>query len=99
MDNRSSVGSAQARQPRGKCSRISYKNDQGFPGGSSVKNLPANTGDVGSIPGLGRLPGEGNGNSLQYSCLENSMAGGPWLATIHVVAESDTTEHTCLMAL
>ena len=64
MDNRSSVGSAQARQPRGKCSRISYKNDQGFPGGSSVKNLPANTGDVGSIPGLGRLPGEGNGSPL-----------------------------------
>ena len=62
MDNRrSSVGSAQDRQPRGKCSRISYEKYQGFPGGSVVKNLPANTGGVvGSVPGLGRLPGEGN---------------------------------------
>ena len=48
---------------------------QGFPGGSVVKNPPANagdTGDSGSIPGLGRSPGGGNGNSLQYSCLEKS---------------------------
>jgi len=45
----------------------------GFPGGSVVKNLPANVGDMGSIPGSGRSPGEGNGNSLQYSCLENCM--------------------------
>ena len=65
MDNRrSSVGSAQARQPRGKCSRISYEKDQGFPGGSAVKNPPANTGGVGSVPGLGRLPGEGNDSPL-----------------------------------
>ena len=42
----------------------------GFPGGSGVKNLPANAGDVGSIPGSGRSPGGGNGNPLQYSCLE-----------------------------
>ena len=51
----------------------------GFPGGSVVKNLPANTGDTrdaGSIPGLGRSPGVGNGNSLQYSSLENSMNRG-----------------------
>ena len=46
---------------------------QGFPGGSAVKNLPANAGDMGSIPGSGRSPGEGNGNLLQYSCLENPM--------------------------
>ena len=48
----------------------------GFPSGSVVKNPPANAGDTGSISGLGRSPGEGNGNSLQYSCLENSMDRG-----------------------
>ena len=47
-----------------------------FPGGSVVKNPPANTGDVGSISGLGRSPGEGNGNPLQYSCQENPMDRG-----------------------
>ena len=52
----------------------------GFPGGSEVKNLPENTGDVGSIPGSGRSPEEGNGNPLQYSCLGNSMDGGAWQA-------------------
>ena len=57
-----------------------------------VKNLPANTGDMGSIPGLGRSPGEENGNPLQYSCLENSMDRGAWRATVHgVMQESDTT--------
>ena len=49
----------------------------GFPGGSVVKNLPANGGDTGSIPGLGRCPGEGNGNPFQYSCLGNPMAEEP----------------------
>ena len=44
-----------------------------FPGGSVVKNLPANAGDVGSVPGLGRSPGEGHGNPFHYSCLENPM--------------------------
>ena len=51
-----------------------------------VKNLPANigdTGDVGSIPGLDRFPGEGNGNPLQYSCLENRMDSGAWWAMVH----------------
>ena len=47
-----------------------------FPGGSVAKNLPANARDAVSIPGLGRCPGRGNGNPLQYSCLENSMDGG-----------------------
>ena len=47
-----------------------------FPGGSEVKASASNVGDLGSIPGLGRSPGEGNGNPLQYSCLENSMDGG-----------------------
>ena len=52
----------------------------GFPGGSVVKNPPANAGDVGLIPGLGRTPGEGNGNPLQYSCLGNPMDRGTWQA-------------------
>ena len=53
---------------------------EGFLGSSVVKNLPANTGDVNLIPGLGRSPGEGNGNSLQYSFLENPMDRGAWWA-------------------
>ena len=59
----------------------------GFPGGAVVKNPPANAGnarDMGSIPGLGRYPGVGNDNPLQYSCLENSMDRGAWLG-LHVV--------------
>ena len=55
-----------------------------------VKTLPANagdTGDVGSIPGSGRYPGIGNGNPLQYSCLENSMNRGAWWAAVHGVAK------------
>ena len=60
------------------------------PGGAVVKNLPANAGDVGLIPGLGRRPGQGNGNPLQYSCLENSMDGGAWWATVSGVAKSWT---------
>ena len=50
----------------------------GFSGGSEVKASAWNEGDPGSIPGLGRSPGEGNGNSLQYSCLENPMEGEAW---------------------
>ena len=57
-----------------------------------VKNLPANAGDAGSIPGSGRSHGEGNGNPLQYSCLENPINRGAWRATVHEVTESDTTE-------
>ena len=65
----------------------------GFPSDSVVKNLPANPGDLDSIPGLGRSPGEGNGNSLQYSCLENPVDGEVRRATVHGVAkESDMTE-------
>ena len=65
----------------------------GFPGGSEVKNPPANAGNVGSIPGSGRSPGEGNGNPLQYSCLRNPMDRGAWQATVHGVAkESDMTQ-------
>ena len=57
----------------------------GFPSGSVVKNPPANTEDLGSIPGSGRSPGERNGYPLQYSCLENSMDRGAWQATVHGV--------------
>ena len=61
-----------------------------FPGGSAVKNFPANAGDVGSIPGSGRPPGEGNGNPLQYSCLENAMDREAWWATVPGVAKNWT---------
>ena len=65
----------------------------GFTGGSAGKESVCNAGDLGLIPGLGRPPGEGNGNPLQYSCLENPMDSGTWRATVHGVAkESDTTE-------
>ena len=62
-----------------------------------VKNLPANAGDardLGLIPGSGKYPGVGNGNPFQYSCLENPMDRGAWQATVHRVAELDTTEAT-----
>ena len=57
-----------------------------------LKNLLANAGDTGLIPGWGRSPGEGNGHPLQYSCLGNPMDGGAWQATVHRVAKEDTTE-------
>ena len=64
----------------------------GFSGGSELKNPPANTGDVGSILGLGRSPGGGNGNPLQYSCLGNPMERGAWQAIVNgVTKESDMT--------
>ena len=72
--------------------RFNLQSYNGLPGGSAVKNLPANAGDMGSIPGSGRFLGEENGNPLQYCCLENPMernlAGySPWNCK-----ESDTTE-------
>ena len=63
---------------------------QSFPGGSEVKASAQNAGDLGSIPGSGRSPGEGNGNPLQYSCLENPMDREAWWATVHGVAKSLT---------
>ena len=70
----------------------------GFPGSSAVKNPPANsegTRDAVSIPGSGRSPGGGNGNPLQYSCLENPTDRGAWWATVHGVAKSQAlTEYT-----
>ena len=59
----------------------------GFSGGSAVKNLPANAGDAGLIPGLGRSPKEGNGNPLQFYCLGNSMDRGGWWAIVHEVTK------------
>ena len=64
----------------------------GFPGGSEVKTSACNVEDLGSIPGLGRSPGEGNGNPLQYSCLENPMDGEGWWTTVHGVAKSWTRQ-------
>ena len=61
-----------------------------FPGGSEFKESACNAGDLGSIPGSGRSPGEGNGNPLQYSCLENPMDRGAWWATVHGVTKSRT---------
>ena len=71
---------------RGACIFLNY----GFPGGSDGKASACNAGDPGSIPGLGRSPGEGNGDPLQYSCLENSMDRGAWKAAVHGVAEGRT---------
>ena len=62
-----------------------------FPGGSDGKASVYNAGDLGSIPGLGRSPGEGSGTPLQNSCLENPTDGGAWWATVHGVAKSRTT--------
>ena len=62
----------------------------GFPGGSEDKVSACNAGDPGSIAGLGRCPGEGNGNPLQYSCPENPMDGGAWRATVHGITKSRT---------
>ena len=62
----------------------------GFPGGSVVKNLPANAEAAGSIPGRGISPGEGNVNPRQYSCLENPMERGAWQALLHGVVKSWT---------
>ena len=63
---------------------------KGFPGGSDGKESACNVGDLGSVPWLGRSPGGGNGNPLQYSCLENPMDRGAWCATVHGLAKSRT---------
>ena len=69
-----------------------YKCISGVPGGSAVRNPPANAGDADLIPGSERSPGAGNGNPLQYSCLENPMDRGAWWATVHGVPnESNMT--------
>ena len=68
----------------------------GFPGGSDGKESACNSGEPGSIPGLSKSPGEGNGNPFQYSGLENSMDKGVWQAIVHRVAESDRAERLTL---
>ena len=70
----------------GPCEGISW----GFSSGSDGKESACNAGDLGSIPGSGRSPGEGNGSPLQYSCLENSMDRGAWWTTVHEVTMSQT---------
>ena len=70
-----------------------------FTSGSDGKASACNAGDLGSIPGSGRSPGEGNDNSLQYPCLENPTDGGAWKATVHGVAESDMTERPHFMSM
>ena len=77
-----------------KCTIVAAYSSQpwGFSGGSVVNHPPANAGEASSIPGLGRSPGEGNGNPLQFSCLDNPMDRQAWQATVHGVArELDTT--------
>ena len=69
---------------------VFFKYAMGFPGGSEVKASAYDARDLGSIPGSGRSPGEGNGNPLQYSCLKNPMDRGAWWTTVHGVAESQT---------
>ena len=65
----------------------------GFPDGSDGKESTYNAGDLGSIPGSGRSPGERHGNPLQYSCLENPMDRGAWWAIVHGVTQSDMAKH------
>ena len=73
-----------------KLSYVICNNMEGFPGGLDDKESSCSVGCLGWIPGLGRSPGEGNSNPLQYSCLENPMDRGAWRATIHTVAKSQT---------
>ena len=71
-----------------------YLASWGFTGGSVVKNLPASGGDVGSIPGPGRSLGEGNGNPLQYSCLENTLDREAWRTRVAELDVTEATSHT-----
>ena len=70
------------------CGDLFYKGTNPIPGGSNGKEFTCNAGNLGLIPGLGKCPGEGNGNPLQYSCLENSTDREDWWATVHGVAKS-----------
>ena len=74
----------------GRFNRKMFRKNLGCPGGSEVKASVCSVGDLGLFSGLRRSPGEGNGNPLQYSCLENPMDRGAWWATVHGVAKSQT---------
>ena len=76
--------------PNSFCYLLYYYGQMGFLGGSEIKASTYNAGDLGLIPGSGRFPGEGNGNPLQYSCLENPMDGGAWWTIVHGVSKSQT---------
>ena len=80
---------------------MTIRQETGFPGDVVMKTLPANAGDTrdpNSISGSGRSPGEGNGNRLQYSCLENPVDRGAWWATVRGVTETQTqlSMHVCM---
>ena len=75
---------------------VKKKKRLGFPGGSAVKNLPANAGDEGSVPGLGRSSGGGNGNPFHCSCQGNPMDRGAWRAIIHRVVKSHISKNPSL---
>ena len=79
------------------CSNVTLL--KGFPGGSDSKESTCNAGDLGSVRGLGRSTGEGNGNPLQYSCLENLMDREAWQTIVHGIAQSDMTEQLTLSLL
>ena len=81
------------------CAEMTSPTDAGFPGGSPAKESASDAGDPSSIPGLGRSPREGNGNPLQYTCLEISMDRGAWRASVHVAAQSDTTQQLTLASV
>ena len=94
LDKKKKVGKSRRtfRQIRGG-KKKKKAGDKGFPGGSGGKHSAYNAGDLGSIPGLGRSPGGGNGNPLQYPCLGNPMNRDAGWATVHeVTKESDMTE-------
>ena len=80
----------QAPSPVGRGQEVLFAKAWGFPGGSDGKESACHAGNPGSIPGLGRSPGEGNGYPLHHSRLENSMDRGVWQATVHGVAKSRT---------
>ena len=87
------MGASPFLPPEAQTDQSYYLAREGFPSGSVSKESACNTdstGDGGSIPGLGRFPGGGDGNPLQYSCLKNSMDRGAWPATVHGIAKSQT---------
>ena len=86
----SDLGSPASGTERNKC--LLFRSHLNFPGGSDGKASACNAGHLGSIPGLGRSPGEENGNPPQYSCLENPMDRGAWWAMVHGVAKSWTRQ-------